>query len=293
REQGFVGIFRTRFLKRLESSVEAFRVSLHRALTFESTYLDYLLDGKVVASQDFQKAMRFLERDVEDDPSPGSMADELDEVAEARAHIESLPKVDLNQYDLRKLKRDVEADVRLLKDLYDKTAPLAENDAKIEAIKQVLAKGLRGQKVLIFSSFKDTARYVHRVLTGDNSAKWRERIGDPNIRRIDSGNHPPERGHILGHFAPVANEMEIKPDDEIDILISTDVLSEGQNLQDCGVIVNYDLTWNPVRLVQRNGRIDRIGSPHETIKIFNMFPEDELERLLHLVERLTTRISQI
>jgi superfamily II DNA/RNA helicase len=81
--------------------------------------------------------------------------------------------------------------------------------------------------------------------------------------------------------------------EEIDILISTDVLSEGQNLQDCGILINYDLTWNPIRLVQRNGRIDRIGSPHAEIGIHNLFPEEELEALLHLIERLTNRIATI
>jgi len=293
REQGFVGIFKTRFLKRLESSVEAFRLSLHRALTFESTYLDYLLDRKVVSSRDFQKAMRYLERDAEDEAEPGSVADALDAVAEAKAHIESLPRVDLNQYDLRKLKHDVEADVTLLRQLYDRTEPLAASDAKLEALRELLAGPLKGRKVLVFSSFKDTARYVHRSLTNASSAEWLKRIGQPTIRRIDSGNHPSERGHILGLFAPVANQAEVKPEDQIDVLVSTDVLSEGQNLQDCGVIINYDLTWNPIRLVQRNGRIDRIGSPHETVEIFNMFPEDELERLLRLLERLSDRISQI
>lgn len=293
REQGFVGIFKTRFLKRLESSVEAFRLSLHRALTFESTYLDYLLDGKVVSSRDFQKAMRHLERDVEDESEPGSVADELDAVAEAKTYIDSLARVDLNQYDLRKLRHDVEADIKLLKQLYDRTGPLAANDAKLEALKELLASNLKGKKVLVFSSFKDTTRYVHRSLTNDGSAKWLKSIGQPMIRRIDSGNHPNERGHILGLFAPVANQADVKPEDQIDILISTDVLSEGQNLQDCGIIINYDLTWNPIRLVQRNGRIDRIGSPHETVVIHNMFPEDELEKLLRLVERLADRISQI
>lgn len=293
REEGFVGIFKTRFLKRLESSVEAFRLSLHRALTFEETYLDYLLGGKVVSSKDFQKAMRYLERDLEDEAAPGSVADELDAVAEAKAYIDDLPKVDLNQYNLRKLKHDVEADVKLLHQLYKRTAPLVENDAKVEALKQVLSEDLRGKKVLIFSTFKDTSRYVHRCLTADSAAKWRKGLGDPLIRRIDSGNHPEERGHILGLFAPKANDARVKPEDEIKILISTDVLSEGQNLQDCGVIINFDLTWNPIRLVQRNGRIDRLGSEHSTIHILNMFPEDELENLLKLVERLTKRIAQI
>lgn len=293
RESGFVGIFKTRFLKRLESSVEAFRRSLHRALTFEATYLDYLLGGRVVSSRDFQKAMRYLEREVEDEAAPGSVADELDEVAEAKAYIESLSQVNLNDYYLRRLKRDVETDIEMLRTLYNRTAPLAESDAKVEALKTLLATDLRGQKALIFSSFKDTSRYVHHCLTGDAAATWREGIGDPVIRRIDSGNHPEERGYILKRFAPVANEADVKPDDQIDILISTDVLSEGQNLQDCGLVINFDLTWNPIRLVQRNGRIDRLKSPHDTITIFNMFPEDELEHLLGLVERLTERISQI
>lgn len=293
RETGFVGITKTRFLKRLESSVEAFRLSLHRALTFEETYLDYLLDRKVVASQDFQKAMRYLERDAEDEAAPGSVADALDEVAEAKAYIESLPTVDLNQYDLRKLRHDVEADVALLRGLYEQTEPLVQRDGKLDALKGLLAGELKGRKVLIFSSFKDTARYVHRCLTKEGSAEWREQAGEPVIRRIDSGNHPDERAGILAQFAPVANEKEVPAEGQIDVLVSTDVLSEGQNLQDCGVIINYDLTWNPIRLVQRNGRIDRIGSPHEAITIYNMFPEDELEQLLRLVERLTERISQI
>ncbi len=293
REKGFVGITKTRFLKRLESSIEAFRLSLHRALTFESTYLDYLLDGKVVSSQDFQKAMRYLQRDVEDEPDPGSIADELDTVAEAKAYIDALPTVDLNNYNLRKLRHDVEADVALLHNLYERTAPMVSRDGKLEAIKQLLAGQLRGRKALIFSSFKDTTRYLHRCLTAEDNAAWQEAAGEPEIRRIDSGNHPHERGHILGLFAPVANGQQVAPDEQIDVLFSTDVLSEGQNLQDCGVIINYDLTWNPIRLVQRNGRIDRIGSPHEQITIYNMFPEDELEKLLRLVERLTDRISQI
>lgn len=292
RELALVGIFKTRFLKRLESSIEAFRLSLRRALTFEETYLDYLLDGKVVSSRDFQKAMRFLAQD-EEDEAAGSLAEELDAVAEARAYIEGLPTVDLNQYDLRKLRRDVETDVRTLRDLHDRTEPLADNDNKLARLKELLAGGLRGRKVLIFSSFKDTVRYLHRQLTGEAGATWLESAGGPTIRRIDSGNHPSERPHILGLFAPVANGKAIAPGEEIDILISTDVLSEGQNLQDCGVLINYDLTWNPIRLVQRNGRIDRIGSPHAEIGIYNLFPEAELEALLHLVERLTSRLATI
>ncbi len=291
REEGLVGIFKTRFLKRLESSVEAFRLSLRRALTFEETYRDYLLDRKVVSSRDFQRALRFLARDEEDDGAAGSMADELDAVAEAKTYIESLPTVDLNEYDLRKLAHDVDADVKLLKGLHERTETLAAKDGKLQRLTELLAGELKGKKVLIFSTFKDTTRYLHRRLTEDTG--WLKAAGDPHIRRIDSGNHPNERGHIIAQFAPQAQGLQPLGFQQIDILISTDVLSEGQNLQDCGVLINYDLTWNPIRLVQRNGRIDRIGSPHTEIAIHNMFPEDELEALLHLIERLTSRISTI
>jgi superfamily II DNA or RNA helicase len=292
REVALVGIFKTRFLKRLESSIESFRLSLRRALTFEDTYKDYLLDGKVVSSRDFQKAIRFLERDDEDDIAAGSLADEIDAVREAREYIESLPSVDLNDYDLRKLANDVDSDVALLRKLYERTEALIASDGKLACLRGLLGKQLRGRKVLIFTSFKDTARYLERRLR-EQDKSWQRSAGNPHIRRIDSGNHPGERVNILACFAPLGSGQGVMPGEAIDILISTDVLSEGQNLQDCGAIINYDLTWNPIRLVQRNGRIDRIGSPHDEIGIYNMFPEDELEALLHLIERLTDRISTI
>jgi superfamily II DNA or RNA helicase len=292
REVALVGIFKTRFLKRLESSIHAFRESVRRALVFEETYLDALLEHRVVSSRDFHRLMRFLAQDEEDEPAAGSVYEALDEHELAREYIAGLETVDLNQFEMRRLVRDVEQDVVLLRNLYRRTEPLATNDGKLERLKELLSGDLRGKKVLIFSSYKDTSRYVHRELTSERCAQWRATAGEPHIRRIDSGNHPDERGHILGLFAPVASGHNVAGQ-PIDVLISTDVLSEGQNLQDCGVLINYDLTWNPIRLVQRNGRIDRLGSPHSEIAIYNMFPEDELESLLRLVERLTSRISTI
>ncbi|MBE3100129.1 MAG: helicase [Planctomycetes bacterium] len=293
REVALVGIFKTRFLKRLESSIAAFRLSVQRALIFEQAYLDFLLTRRVISSRDFWNMLRLAGIDTEDEVSGDELADRLDQVEAVKEYLGKTPPVDLNQYNLRDLVRDVEADIRLLTDLHDRTAPLLAADAKLEELKGRLAGELRGQKVLIFTCYKDTARYLHTRLTGDEAKAWRKSLGDPLIRRIDSGNHPTERGAIMGAFAPVANNARVAPELEIDILISTDVLSEGQNLQDCGVLINYDLTWNPVRLVQRSGRIDRLGSPHETILVCNLFPEDELERLLGLVERLASRISQI
>jgi len=131
-------------------------------------------------------------------------------------------------------------------------------------------------------------------MSDDNTA-WRGGIGNPHIRRIDSSVRTTDRARAIEHFAPVANGYpEIAgTDQEIDILISTDVLSEGQNLQDCGDLINYDLHWNPTRMVQRAGRIDRLGSSFDTLSLYNMFPERALEELLAVVRSLTAKIEVI
>ena len=126
----------------------------------------------MVSSKDFQKAIRFLEQDEEDDINAGSMADELDAVAEAKEYIESLPTVNLNEYELRRLMNDVEADVKLLKSLYDRTEALAAKDGKLERLKELLSGDLNGRKVLISSTYKATTRYLHRRRTEDG--KWLE-----------------------------------------------------------------------------------------------------------------------
>jgi len=129
----------------------------------------------------------------------------------------------------------------------------------------------------------------------EDATEWRARAGELRIRRMDSGADARERANLVAHFAPIANNRpEIAGSDkEIDILISTDVLSEGQNLQDCGILINYDLHWNPTRMVQRAGRIDRIGTNFDTLWVLNMFPDEGLEKLLGLVESLSQKIAEI
>lgn len=126
-----------------------------------------------------------------------------------------------------------------------------------------------GQKVIIFTYYKDTTRYLYQVLISDDNTAWRGGIGNLHIRRIDSTVRTTDRAHAIEHFAPRANgHPEIAgTDQEIDILVSTDVLSGGQNLQDCGYLINYDLHWNPTRMVQRAGRIDRLGSLFDVLHI--------------------------
>jgi superfamily II DNA or RNA helicase/HKD family nuclease len=274
REEALVGIFKTRYLKRFESSVDAFRISVRRALAFTKTFEDYVLGGRVLDSRSFQKAMQFLSREDEEDDvtTPSSLADNFDASQEAKEYLESLPPLDTDQYNLQRLHKALQNDVEILTEIWHLIKDIApEKDAKLARLKDLLANELKGKKVLLFTYYKDTARYLYRELGQDKGKKWRKSIGDPTIRRMDSGEPPKERQRLIQAFSPISNgKPEISgTENEVDVMISTDVLSEGQNLQDCGILLNYDLHWNPTRMVQRAGRIDRIGSIHETIFIHN------------------------
>jgi SNF2 family DNA or RNA helicase len=331
REDALAGIFKSRYLKRFESSIEAFRISVRRALEFMQTCESFLDKGLILNSADFRKALSYLAReDEEDDATPGmngqqnaeagaglkeaasgsvsapslfasipsSKAGELGESEEARAFLETLPTLDAALYDLARLRRDVRLDIAALRTIWRHIAEITpRQDAKLARLTELLEGDVRGQKVLIFTYYKDTARYLYRQLCSDEpeAAAWRARAGLPHIRRMDSGADARQRAELVARFAPLANHrLDIAgSEQEIDIMISTDVLSEGHNLQDCGVLINYDLHWNPTRMIQRAGRIDRIGSGFETLWILNMFPDAGLEALLGLVESLTRKINEI
>jgi SNF2 family DNA or RNA helicase len=297
RGEALVGIFKSRYLKRLESSIHAFRISVRRALEFQKTFESYLLDGRVLESGSFRKALQFLEReDEEDDATPTSRAAEMDEAEEVRGIVDELGTVDPSEYDLRKLHDAVQHDIEVLGRIWLRVKDIGpEQDLKLAKLKELLAGPLKGKKVLLFSYYLDTVRYLWRELGTERGEPFRRGIGSPSIRQMHSGVDGRTRANVIVQFAPESNRRpEIKgTDNEIDILLSTDVLSEGQNLQDCAHLVNYDLHWNPVRMVQRAGRIDRIGAKFPVLYIHNMFPDEGLERLLRLVERLMVRINQI
>ena len=302
RQQALVGIFKSRFLKRLESSIDAFRISVSRALQFVQTFAEYVQDDVILDAASFHLALRLLEQDASDDEvggadgAPGSLAGDFDEDLAVRELIDVLPRLDPEKYDRRRLYRDLKEDIEALSAIWRdiKNIGFAE-DAKLEELKTLLRTTLAGEKVIVFTYYKDTARYLERALMGAESEAWREALGQPNLRRIDSDTGPPARKRVVERFAPRAHNRPdlMGAEEEIDVLIATDVLSEGQNLQDAGFLVNYDLHWNPTRMVQRAGRIDRLGSPFDVLTIYNMFPERELEALLGLVERLTSKIDVI
>jgi len=298
RQVALVGIFKSRFLKRLESSIDSFRISIRRGLEFVKTFDEYLQDNIVLDAASFQNAMRLLEEDDADseDTTPASRATEMDAAAEARALIEGLPRLDPAKYDRRALHRALTEDIDALTEVWHDIRDITFlHDAKLERLKQFLETELKGEKVLIFTYYKDTARYLYRGLTEAHNAAWAQAMGEPNIRRIDSNVKPADRIRTVENFAPIASgQPQIRGTaQEIDILISTDVLSEGQNLQDCGYLINYDLHWNPTRMVQRAGRIDRLGSSFDVLTIYNLFPDRALEALLGLVKSLTSKIDVI
>jgi superfamily II DNA or RNA helicase len=277
RQVALVGIFKSRFLKRLESSIEAFRISIRRALEFAKTFAEYVQDDIVLDAASFRMALRLLEDDDEDieDAAPRSRATEMDETDQARQLIDTLPRLDVDKYDRRRLHHDLQEDIDALTEIWHDIRDISiTHDAKLQQLKTLLETDLQGQKVIVFTYYKDTAHYVYQVLMSDENKSWRERIGNPNIRRIDSNVKTTDRARVIENFAPVAHGHPeiVGTDGEVDLLISTDVLSEGQNLQDCGYLINYDLHWNPTRMVQCAGRIDRLGSSFDTLSIDNMFP---------------------
>ena len=292
RNNALAALMKSLWLKRLESSLVAFESSIERQQRFQTEFAGYLEKGKLLTSDKFRKII--------------AAEEDEDENISIQEILESLEQVNPKEYNINQLQTKISDDchslnhiLQTLKSIKDVVAQGLENDLKLAAFKTLLQERLHGQKVLVFSYFKDTARYLYDKLTNDRT--WLESMGHPQIDIITGATSGKQREEKVKRFAPKSNiEKDATPeerqelaDHEIDILICTDVLSEGQNLQDAGVLVNYDLHWNPVRMIQRAGRIDRLGTEYEQLFIYNCFPEEGLEKLLGLVKRLQERIATI
>ncbi len=276
RNTAVIGLLKILLLKRLESSIEAFRNSITNLLDFQKKFLELIKENKILDRESYRK---FLQSQSED---------EFEE-----EFIQNLENIDPELYEVDVIIERTKKDVDLLENLYQKLHSMSEEDKKLGTLISTL-KELKGRKILIFGYFKDTMRDLHRELTKYEVLKTLD-INKEKISITDSDVLPKERRDRIIKFSPVSNgKPEIKgTEEEIQILLSTDVLSEGQNLQDADTIINYDLPWNPVKIVQRVGRLDRIRSPHEKIHVYNFFPEDELESLLGLLERLYRKLEEI
>ena len=267
------GLMRVMLFKRFESSVQAFRETVRRLLRIHSAFLAALQQGIVPAGEEAQSLLYESDQD------------------EEQALVDALALVcgryELEDFDADSLHRDIEHDIAILRRVLALVEPItAEEDAKLQTLlawlsRQPLAEGKR----LIFTQYADTAKYLFENLNPDGQRQ------DIEVA-FSSGT---DKAEIVGRFAPRANPEQRPPDGapEIQTLISTDVLAEGLNLQDCNMVVNYDLHWNPVRLIQRLGRVDRIGTEYERIHAYNFLPETRLEENLGLREKLAQRIREI
>ena len=312
RGQALIGIFKSRYLKRLESSVAAFRISIFRLMEYLLTFRHYILGNVLLEPTEFWKLLGTIERDLEDDaralehaqesdededgtiPQPRSRHAEIEEHPKAAAVLKQANHLPAGTYDLQRLNDALDADLQALRRAFDLVHPIKPDaDKKLVRLREMLLEQPKDRKILVFTAFRDTVRYLYRWVAQD--ADFAARLGDRRVQVIHGDTDSETRVNIVGAFAPKSNGRPewVGTDKEIDILLSTDVLSEGQNLQDCDLLINYDLHWNPTRMIQRAGRIDRIGTDFATLFIHNFFPDAGLDRLLGLVASLQVKIRQI
>ena len=270
-------------LKRLESSIEAFRSTLNSLIQSNRNFREALDSGFVPIGR---TATRLLSGQSFD-------ADDLLEVLrqEEQRRLEQggqRAKLVHSIEDFRIVDwtADLDDDYRCLSGVLSRVEGIgAEDDDKLRVLRQFLGRrDVRAGKVLIFSEAETTIEYLYRELNPDGR--------NPEIARL-TGSNRHDAENIVKRFAPTWNlsSHEPRPGHEIRVLLATDIVSEGQNLQDCARVLNYDLHWNPVRLIQRFGRVDRIGTEHEVIHLQNMWPDTAVDEGLSLTETLGRRIQ--
>ena len=288
REVALVGLVRSGLLKRFESSARAFALTLERMVESHDLFLQGLDRGVVLTSETLAELAE-------------TESDEEWEELMSEGEV-----LDADQIDVGRLRRAVRADRELLDQMRRKAAGVtAERDPKLTLLVEELAAILRHadaqglgdedirnrRKVIIFSYFADTAHWIfdrlQDVLASDRRlAAYRGRM------TIVTGDDEGRKTAVYG-FAPISSEAPAGyQEDRFDILVTTDVLAEGVNLQQAARVVNYDLPWNPMRLVQRHGRIDRIGSPHREVWITCVFPDRHLDDMLALEDRIRRKLAQ-
>ena len=291
REESLVAIMRTNLLKRLESSVHSFRKTLSTLLSAAEA-----LDARLAAAPAAGAAEEGAPPDINDlDVESADLADQL---------AGSKVKVLLADCDLLRWRHELSqdlADLRKLVAWADLVTPA--RDCKLAKLRELLEDKVRNpfnpgnKKAIVFTAFADTASYLYEQL-----APWAEKtLGLKSALVVGTGTNRtnyPDAGRtdsstLLLHFSPVSKHREKSLPDasgEIDLLIATDCVSEGQNLQDADLLVNYDIHWNPVRIIQRFGRIDRIGSKNDSIQLVDFWPNVDLDSYIDLYRRVTGRM---
>ena len=272
------GLMKVLLLKRLESSVAAFRSTLESLMRSNRHFRQALEAGYVPVGPLATRLISGYEFDADEALEILSQEDELG-ASKGAAH----PVEDFRVADWIK---DLDTDYDLLNSLHDRVQSVTpQDDDKLRALRTFLDRvDVSTSKVLIFSEAETTIDYLYEQLNPGGLNPEIERLTGSNRERAES---------IVGRFSPRSNLPPERRErlNEIRVLLATDVVSEGQNLQDCARLLNYDLHWNPVRLIQRFGRVDRIGTEHDVIHLQSMWPDFEVDQDLDLTNRLTRRIQ--
>ena len=286
REQSLIHLMRINLLKRMESSINSFSMTLEKLLGQVDTLIERI---EAHDPSEFDEASI---EDIEiDDPNFDSLL------------IGKKVKVLLGDIDVIKWQQDLEDDREKLVSLLDYARQVdAERDAKLYRLKQIINQKCQNpinsgnKKILIFTAYADTANYLY-----EHIAQWAH--DDLNIHAaLVTGSMAPKTtlasvrkdiNSVLTAFSPKSKErkkIDASQTEEIDLIIATDCISEGQNLQDCDYLINYDIHWNPVRIIQRFGRIDRLGSENDVIQLVNFWPNMELDEYINLEARVSGRM---
>ena len=291
REQGIRRLMSINLLKRLESSVAAFRLTIeriHQYIKDTIKIIDNYRDGLC--------ALDLVEYSVADDF-------DLDDQNTDVFAVGKKVRIDLGDMDYASWRRELESDCENLELLALMIADISpEHDAKLQALLSLIQQKVENpinpsnRKVIIFTAFSDTADYLYSEVS-----KFGKRFGLETAEvtgSVDGKMTLPKQkadlNTVLTLFSPISKGKDVlMPGSkaELDILIATDCISEGQNLQDCDFLINYDIHWNPVRIIQRFGRIDRIGSRNACIQLVNFWPDVDLDEYINLKGRVETRMK--
>ncbi|HBP30929.1 MAG TPA: helicase [Advenella kashmirensis] len=284
REESLIHLLRVNVLKRMESAVSSFSLTVQRQL------------------KDVQAVLAHIESHAEGIEEIDIADVDIDDPAFEALLVGRKVKVLLGDVDLIRWKQDLIEDRNRLATLLAAAQQVdAARDAKLAKLRDMIEQKCRApinasnRKIIVFTAFSDTAQYLYA-----NLAQWAKAslgidaalvTGSAGIQTTLLGLRK-NMGSVLSAFAPRAKERpaDMVDEGEIDLLIATDCISEGQNLQDCDWLINYDIHWNPVRIIQRFGRIDRIGSPNQRIQLVNFWPNMELEEYIGLEQRVSGRM---
>ena len=290
REKSLRILMRINLLKRLESSVDSFRITLEGVISQIENAIKVIDNGDSGNYEGLQTKL--------DDENFDWEADWGDEENVIGKKI----KVHINDMDATKWREDLNEDLIILSSLWSSIVDISgEKDTKLQKLISLLDSKIQNplnadnKKAIVFTAFADTANYLYEHLSkhlkdeyGLNTALVTGSRKLSNTKKI-----PPDLNAILSCFSPISKDKsQLYPNisESIDLLIATDCISEGQNLQDCDYLINYDIHWNPVRIIQRFGRIDRIGSKNESITMVNFWPDITLDKYINLKQRVESKM---